>query len=260
MRWIGAILLAFAAIVPSSANAQAKVELPQNAERDVRAADDALWRAFDACDAAALSRLFAEDVEFYHDITGLTRGRQAVVASLINGPCGAPGFHMRREAITASVRYDPVPGYGAMISGQHLFYARNGGAAELPVTKARFVTVWRFADGRWQVARVISFDHESLEYKAPVGIALSPAEQGRYVGRYRAEGQGDISITVEDGELMLHSGGLMVTLRAASRDHLFAVERDLHFDFSGAGTAADRIEVRENGRVVAKGVRATAGQ
>ena len=44
-------------------------------ERAVRDADARYWRMFNACDLPAMDELFTDDVEFYHDRTGLTSPR-----------------------------------------------------------------------------------------------------------------------------------------------------------------------------------------
>jgi hypothetical protein len=65
----------------------------------------------------------APDVEFYHDKTGATISRDAVATSFMNGPCGTKGLHVRRELVARSLSYDPVPEFGAILTGQHRFYA-----------------------------------------------------------------------------------------------------------------------------------------
>ncbi|MCW4460157.1 nuclear transport factor 2 family protein [Sphingomonas sp. BT-65] len=125
----------------------------------VLAADAAFWRAFNQCDAAAMGRLLAADIEFYHDKTGLTAGRDKVVESLVKGPCGTPGLHVRREEVAGSVAVDPVPGLGAIVSGVHRFYAKQGDAAERLDGDARFAVVWRKSDTGWAMARVLSYAH-----------------------------------------------------------------------------------------------------
>ncbi|HWU94995.1 MAG TPA: nuclear transport factor 2 family protein [Sphingomonas sp.] len=134
----------------------------QTEEQTVRDADSAFWRAFNACDAAAMSPFFAEDVEFYHDITGLTRTRDGVVQSLVKGPCGTPGLHVRRALVADSVRVERVPGYGAILSGEHLFYARQGDGPERLATRARFTVIWHQEHGQWQMTRVISDAHQPV--------------------------------------------------------------------------------------------------
>lgn len=142
-------------IAPFSAHAQTE-------EQAVREADAAFWRAFNACDAAAMAPFFSEDAEFYHDITGLTRTRAGVVASLVKGPCGTPGLHIRRALVPETIRFERVPGYGAILSGEHLFYAREGDQPERLATRAGFTVVWRADHGHWQMTRVISNAHRPV--------------------------------------------------------------------------------------------------
>ncbi|HVJ01171.1 MAG TPA: hypothetical protein VM662_03260, partial [Sphingomonas sp.] len=81
MSWPAAFLLVLAGYGTGPvAVAKAAATIPAADEKAVRSADDAFWRAFNACDGASMARWFSEDVEFYHDITGLTRGRIAAVA------------------------------------------------------------------------------------------------------------------------------------------------------------------------------------
>ena len=128
----------------------------------VLAADAAFWRAFNKCDAAAMAKLLAPDIEFYHDKTGLTQGRDKVVESLVKGPCGTPGLHVRREAVADSVAVDPVPGHGAIVSGVHRFHAKAGDAAERLDGDARFAVVWRETKAGWEMERVLSYAHRPV--------------------------------------------------------------------------------------------------
>lgn len=137
--------------------ASAAIAAPEDG--DVLTADAAFWRAFNQCDAAAMGKLLARDIEFYHDKTGLTQGRDKVVESLVKGPCGTPGLQVRREALAGSVAVDPVPGHGAIVSGVHRFYARQGDAAERLDGDARFAVVWRKTGAGWEMARVLSYAH-----------------------------------------------------------------------------------------------------
>lgn len=127
-------------------------------EEGVLAADAGFWRAFNRCDAEAMSRFLADDVEFYHDRTGLTLGRRAVVNSLMKGPCGTPGLHVRREA-AGRPAVDPVPGHGAIVTGVHRFYAKRGESPEYLDGDAQFAVVWRKAGTRWEMRRVLSYAH-----------------------------------------------------------------------------------------------------
>jgi len=174
---------------------------------------------------------------------------------MMKGPCGTPGLHMRREIVASSIKFNSVPGFGAILTGQHLFYERHGNGPEKPATLASFMVVWKLQSGRWLMSRVVSYDHQPVPYAPPTArIALPPDILERYVGTYRTATSGDIDITLEDGVLKLHSGGLRVTLAASAADHFFALERDLRFTFSE--TAEELcVAVEENGAIVATGTR-----
>ena len=221
---------------------------------DVRSADAAFWDAFNRCDRAAMTRFFSRDAEFYHDQTGVTRSRAAIVDSLVHGPCGTPGLHLRRAVVPDSVQVSPVPGFGAVMTGIHLFYAQQGTAPEIAATRARFTTVWHQLPGGWEMTRVVSYDHQSLPYVPPAaGLRLTPAALAAYAGVWQSE-IGAIRVTLEGDALSLASGSLRVTLDALTPDRFFARERDLQFLFS-----ADRstLTVEEKRKIVATGVRAT---
>lgn len=252
-----ALLIAFTGgtLWPNVVVAQTVAPSPASNEKAVRDADDAFWRAFNACDGASMASFFAEDVEFYHDITGLTRSRATVATSLIKGPCGTPGLHMRREPVAQSIRYQEIPGYGAVLTGDHLFYARKGDEAERPATLARFLVIWKLQSGRWLMTRIVSYDHRPVPY-APSSTEITiPADTlKRYVGSYRTEAFGDVDIALENDMLVLRSGGLRINLGASALDRFFARERDLQVNFLGTPDIS-AVEIRENGAVVARGVR-----
>jgi CubicO group peptidase (beta-lactamase class C family)/ketosteroid isomerase-like protein len=223
-------------------------------EQAVRDGDSKFWSAFNTCDAKAMGPFFTDDVEFYHDITGLTQSREAVVQSMMKGPCGTQGLHIRRELVASSVKFNPVPGFGAILAGQHLFYERHGDGPETPATLAAFMVVWKHEGGRWLMTRIVSYGHKPLPYSPPTArVALPLNVLERYVGTYHTA-SGDIEIALEDGVLKLHSGGLRVTLAASAPDHFFALERDLKFNFSETAGSLE-IAVEENGATVATGLR-----
>ena len=69
--------------------------------------DSIVFAAYNRCDLPLLGSYFTPDLEFYHDQTGLMRGRRATVKAV------------------------------------------------------RFVHIWKNSRGRWQITRVISYDHVS---------------------------------------------------------------------------------------------------
>jgi hypothetical protein len=249
--------LLFLACIFPQVPAQAKDAVPSNSEQALRDADAGYWRAFNACDAAAMGSYLAEDLEFYHDKSGFTRSRAGMVDATMKGICGNPNVQVRRAAETVSVRYDPIPGYGGVLSGQHQFYMTEKGMPERLTGTAKFVMLWHFDGSHWQLARGFSLDHQPIAYRPPApGVVLNAAALQRYVGRYHMPNSGEVMITIEAGKLVLVTDNLRLTFVPKAVDHFFALERPLQLYFSGAVRGkATGITVVENGVPVESGRR-----
>lgn len=117
---------------------------------------------FDRCEPEALAAIVTADFEFYHDKGGRMVGRDAFVADYRTG-CEAkmaPGaWRSRRVLVADTLRVFPIPGYGAVEEGTHLFYERQGDGPETLVGRARFSIVWTLEDGQWRAGRALSIDH-----------------------------------------------------------------------------------------------------
>ena len=147
------LLLVVLGLVLSGARAQSNAA-SNDLFKTIEALDTRLFDAYNHCDLTTISSLVAEDLEFYHDKTGLARGRQALVEGIRNNICGK----VTRELVPGTLQVDAIAGYGAVEIGVHRFH--HPGHAE-DVGEAQFVTLWQNKDGAWQITRVISFDHHS---------------------------------------------------------------------------------------------------
>jgi hypothetical protein len=135
---------------------------PDALHEKMLALDTAFFDSFNKCADPAEFRkhaaYFAPDVEFYHDLGGVTLGVDKLMDQTRRNVCGK----FRRELDVASFRVFPIPGYGAMTLGVHRFChtpATCEGAGD-------FATVWRESNGQWQVTRALSYAHRSLEAPA----------------------------------------------------------------------------------------------
>ena len=223
-------------------------------EQEVRAADARYWQAFNSCDLRAMEDLFTDDVEFYHDRTGLTASKAAVIESLRKGPCNSPALHLRREETKGSVRFHPLAGGFALLSGTHRFHVTDAGKPEHLDGQAEFTNLWQSVDGHWRMRRVFSYAHGPVAYTPPnTHLTLSPDALAAFAGKYRGNKVGDITVAAIDDGLTLTAGPLRVTLRAESPTGFFAMERDLRFEFSvgvDAQPEAMMMTVLERGTVV----------
>jgi|ERR1051325_1686848 hypothetical protein len=117
--------------------------------------------SFVLCDAAKANAIFADDVEFYHDKDGLSVGEQ-VRENTRKLTASCPGKRgITRTVVPGSLKVYPIEGYGAMQVGVHRFDERGAATS----TVAQFISLWHVQDGKWRLARVISFDHHSVAAK-----------------------------------------------------------------------------------------------
>lgn len=151
----------------------AVLSVPARAAQDVTevilTSDRAFWQAYNACDTAAMRRFFTADLEFYHDQSGPMMGPDAVIEATRANLC-AGRTRVRREPVDGTIRVFPLRRgelvYGAILSGEHRFYVREGGGPETLSGVARFTHLWLVQDGTWRMARVLSYAHEAAPVRA----------------------------------------------------------------------------------------------
>lgn len=163
LRWIWAITLtALAVAAPATGRAEPvppldKIKTPAELTQAVTALDKALFDSFNHCELDKLAAFFSDDVEFYHDLAGLSVGKKDVVEAVKKNICGK----VTRELVPASLEVHPIKGWGALEIGVHRFHHPGHDDTE-PLGEGRFIHLWRFKDGAWQVTRVVSFDHHAV--------------------------------------------------------------------------------------------------
>jgi len=155
LRWMAAVVILSAGLM-ADAHAQATAT-PDQLFQTVQKLDAELFDAYNRCDLQKFGSMLADDLEFYHDQSGLTRGRQAIVDSIKNNICGK----VTRELVPGSLEVYPLANYGAVEIGVHRFHHPGHDSTE-PVGEAKFTQIWQNKDGVWKLAVVISFDHHAL--------------------------------------------------------------------------------------------------
>jgi uncharacterized protein (TIGR02246 family) len=123
----------------------------------IQSLDTQLFDAYNHCDLEKFGSLLADDLEFYHDKTGLSRGRQALVEGIKNNICGK----VTRELVAGTLEVYPIADYGAVEIGVHRFHHPGHENTE-SIGEAKFIHLWQKKDGAWKVTRVLSFDHHPL--------------------------------------------------------------------------------------------------
>ncbi len=146
------------------------IPIPEGAalRQAVLAADARFFRLFfEECDPAEAATALTADFEMYHDKAGVVATAAAPFVDDYLKACTAraapDAWRSRRELLPETLRIDPVPGFGAIEEGEHVFYERRGDGPEKKVGQARFVQLWKLEDGRWKLARVFSYAHRAIE-------------------------------------------------------------------------------------------------
>jgi ketosteroid isomerase-like protein len=155
MKIRAAHALVLCTLVSWSGISHAEELSPAALSEKIKALDAEVFKAFNECDMAKFATFFTPDVEFYHDLGGVTWSRSEVIANTQKNICGK----RRRERIEDSIEVFPIKDFGAVELGTHRFCDLNGPKCE---GIGRFVHIWQNDGGGWKLTRVISYDHRSM--------------------------------------------------------------------------------------------------
>ena len=121
--------------------------------KTIQTLDTKLFDAYNHCDLTTLGAMVSDDLEFYHDQTGLSVGKAPFLAAIKQNICGK----VERALLPDTLEVYPLKGYGAVEIGIHRFH--HPGRPDDGMGDAKFVTLWQDKDGAWKVTRVISYEH-----------------------------------------------------------------------------------------------------
>jgi hypothetical protein len=116
--------------------------------------DSVLFAAFNEHNLDKLKTFFTPDLEFYHDLTGLTNYAQNMQAFAGNF---SKGNDLHRELVRGTLEVYPVKDYGAMEIGEHKFCHHENGS--LVCGTFKFSMVWKKTSEGWKISRVLSYGH-----------------------------------------------------------------------------------------------------
>src|SRR5687767_10949068 len=119
--------------------------------------DNIFFYSFNTRNFDKLKTLISENLEFYHDLGGVTNYNQNVNAFKKTFESDR---RVRRELVEGTLEVYPIKDYGAVETGMHRFYATEKGQQEKLSSEAKFVQVWQKKDGEWKITRIISYGHQ----------------------------------------------------------------------------------------------------
>src|SRR4029079_2774329 len=80
--------------------------------------DSTFFHAYNTCDLATQERFYSDQIEFFHDKTGLETSKKKILDATKQNICGK----VTRELVNGSIEVSPLPGYGAVEIGSHMFH------------------------------------------------------------------------------------------------------------------------------------------
>jgi hypothetical protein len=240
----------------------AQIDKDSELFRTLKTNDSLLFEVgFNTCDLSQFENLMAEDLEFYHDKSGVTTSSSQFLEVMKTGLCKPSNTHKtRRELIKGSLEvfplYDNGVLYGAIQVGEHRFFEKNNDQPEKVGSNAKFIHLWTNEDGQWRLKRVLSFDHQLNIVDKKTKITLSQALLDDYTGTYNAKNTGTVIISSSNGGLEMNAGRMQSPINPESETVFLHPERPLSFEFIRDSEGHTiKIIVRENDKIVDEAIK-----
>ena len=117
--------------------------------------DSILFNAANTQDLETMKSLFTEDLEFYHDASGLA-GYEKTISNFQNLFTNYKST--RRVLVPGSMEVYPIKDYGAIQTGLHQFCRLENGVLKDCGT-FKFLHIWKRTPTGWKISRVVSYNH-----------------------------------------------------------------------------------------------------
>lgn len=112
--------------------------------------DSIYFTAYNNCDMLTQAKIYAKDIEFFHDKGGLLTDKALLLKSLEENICNK----VTRTLINGSVEVYPINNYGAIQIGYHKFHNKEEpNAKSIP---SKFIVTWKKENDNWTITKVIS--------------------------------------------------------------------------------------------------------
>ena len=146
--------------------------------------------------------------------------------------------------------------YGAIITGEHVFYVTANAKPEYLDGQANFSQLWLLKNDVWKMARILSYNHHPAAYvNSRKEIELPADKLDALSGEYNSKQFGSFSVKRSNNVLLLTAGNQTFTLYPQSDTSFFTKERDLVFEFiKDASNKPTKLVVKERGAIADEAV------
>lgn len=123
-------------------------------------------QGFNECNLTATDLLISEELEFYHDVSGV-QNREDFFKAIRENICSGSPKKPIRKLVEGSLEVFPLQDqgeiYGALQNGIHEFYIKEPGMDLYQTGVAKFTHLWILEKGNWKLKTVLSYDHQEPE-------------------------------------------------------------------------------------------------
>lgn len=157
--FIPGLVILLSLIMPDPGSAQDR----QNLQQEILRLDSILFHeGFNKCELEAMQKIIHDSLVFYHDQSGITRGRSSYTKGIRENICSIR-YRSERRLQSHSTEIHPLYEggniYAVIQTGMHDFYALEADRWFLTST-ARFNNTWVKEGNQWLLKHVQSFDHK----------------------------------------------------------------------------------------------------
>lgn len=158
---------------------------------------------FNNCDMKGFEMTVSNDFEFYHDKSGVIKGKEAFIQAFRKNLCADDGkYKARRQLIEGSMEVFPLYNggvlYGAIQNAAHRFYEKNKVSGEEVVTsEAKISHLWLLEQNEWKLARSLSYDHHTPLVNKIDDVLTQFANKRLFNG---------VALVAKDGKVVLEKG------------------------------------------------------
>ena len=176
----------FFALFLFSLTTSAKAQVAENSAlfKTVMTLDSQLFNeGFNHCRLDVTARLSDENLQFFHDKSGM-QNRAEFLLAMKNNVCGNPEGRPVRTLLAGSTEIFALENngvlYGAVQQGEHRFHLKGSDTEQAGFTDAKFTHVWLLKNGKWYLKSAISFDHQQKFGKMSAAAPVKKAEPKPY--------------------------------------------------------------------------------
>ena len=113
--------------------------------------DSVFFNAYNSCNLDIQGEIYSDSIEFYHDKGGLMTSKQEILDATKKNICGK----VTRKMVPGSIEVYPINQFGAVEIGLHRFH-NNTEKVDSISKPDKFIIIWKHANSRWQISRVVS--------------------------------------------------------------------------------------------------------